>query len=95
MMWTWNSFLTPLIFTLNTPGLRTLSVGMLAFVGEYYSDNTGLAAFLALQKYFVEGVAGAVKDSPEAGAVTAAAVRAGFWPARFWRIRTETCPYFS
>jgi len=73
MMWTWNSFLTPLIFTLNTPDLRTLSVGMFAFVGEYYSDNTGLAAaatisiapivaaFLALQKYFVEGVAGAVK----------------------------------
>lgn len=73
MMWTWNSFLTPLIFTLNNPDLRTLSVGMFAFVGEHYSDNTGLAAaaaisivpivavFVALQKYFVEGVAGAVK----------------------------------
>ena len=72
-MWTWNSFLTPLIFTLNNPGLRTLSVGMFAFVGEHYNDSTGLAAaatisivpivalFLFLQKYFVEGVAGAVK----------------------------------
>ncbi|MFD0960545.1 carbohydrate ABC transporter permease [Paenibacillus chungangensis] len=72
-MWTWNSFLTPLVFTLNNPELRTLSVGISSFVGQYSSDNTGLAAaatisvipiiavFIALQKYFVEGVAGAIK----------------------------------
>lgn len=72
-MWTWNSFLTPLIFTLNTPDLRTLSVGMFSFIGQYQSDYTGLTAaasiallpvmivFIALQRYFVEGIAGAVK----------------------------------
>lgn len=72
-MWTWNSFLTPLIFTLNTPDLRTLSVGMFSFIGQYQTDYTGLTAaasiaiipiiiiFIALQRYFVEGIAGAVK----------------------------------
>lgn len=72
-MWSWNSFLTPLIFTLNTPDLRTISVGMFSFIGQYQSDYTGLTAaasialipiiivFIALQRYFVEGIAGAVK----------------------------------
>jgi raffinose/stachyose/melibiose transport system permease protein len=72
-MWAWNSFFTPLVFTLNNPDLRTLSVGMYSFIGEYASDYTGLAAaasisilpimavFIAMQKYFVEGIAGAVK----------------------------------
>ncbi|MBP0652279.1 hypothetical protein J8J40_34980, partial [Mycobacterium tuberculosis] len=29
----WNSFLIPLVFTFGAPDLRTLPVGMLAFVG--------------------------------------------------------------
>ena len=72
-MWTWNSFLIPLVFTLSKPELRTLGVGMYQFVGEYSVDWTGMAAaatisllpviavYIAFQKYFVEGVAGAVK----------------------------------
>ena len=69
----WNSFFLPLVLTLSRPDLRTLGVGMFAFQGEYFSDWTGMAAaatlallpivalFLALQRYFVEGIAGAVK----------------------------------
>ncbi|MEU8364781.1 carbohydrate ABC transporter permease [Nonomuraea sp. NPDC048882] len=70
----WNNFLLPLVFTFSRPDLRTLSVGMLAFRGTNSTDWSGLAAagtisliplllvFLALQRYFVEGVAGAVKS---------------------------------
>jgi ABC-type glycerol-3-phosphate transport system permease component len=73
-MWTWNSFFTPLVLTLNNPDLRTLTVGMYAFVGEYNTDWTGLTAaalisivpilvlFLALQRYFIEGLTGSVKN---------------------------------
>ncbi|MBC7234602.1 MAG: carbohydrate ABC transporter permease [Chloroflexi bacterium] len=72
-MWSWNAFFIPLVFTLGKPELRTLGVGMFAFVAEYATDWTGMAAaatislipiiavFLALQRYFVEGVAGAIK----------------------------------
>lgn len=72
-MWSWNSFFLPLVFTLSKPELRTLGVGMYAFVAEYMTDWTGMAAaasislvpilliFLLLQRYFVEGVAGAIK----------------------------------
>jgi multiple sugar transport system permease protein len=72
-MWAWNSFLLPLIFTLNKPDLRTLGVGMYQFVGEFSIDWTGMAAaasisllpiiliFVFFQKYFVEGVAGSIK----------------------------------
>ncbi|GFZ80257.1 sugar ABC transporter permease [Paenibacillus marchantiophytorum] len=72
-MWTWNAFLMPLVFTLSKPNLRTLGVGMFQFVGEQTMDWTGMAAaasisllpilvvFIALQRYFIEGVAGAVK----------------------------------
>ena len=72
-MFTWNAFLMPLVFTLGKPKLRTLGVGMFQFVGENTLDWTGMAAaasislipilivFLLLQKYFIEGVAGAVK----------------------------------
>lgn len=72
-MWAWNAFFLPLVFTLGKPELRTLGVGMFAFVAEYATDWTGMAAaatislmpiiavFLALQRYFVEGVAGAIK----------------------------------
>ncbi len=70
----WNDFLLPLVLTLPTPELRTLSVGMYAFRGEYFIDWSGMAAaatisiipiilvFLAMQRYFIEGVAGAVKS---------------------------------
>ncbi len=70
----WNSYLLPLVFTLSQPDLRTLAVGMTAFIGEYGTDYPGLAAaavislapvigvFIALQRQFVESVAGAVKQ---------------------------------
>ncbi|TVR88216.1 MAG: carbohydrate ABC transporter permease [Trueperaceae bacterium] len=73
-MWTWNSFFTPLVLTLNNPDLRTLTVGLYAFVGEYNTDWTGLTAaalisivpvlvlFLALQRYFIAGLTGSVKS---------------------------------
>jgi raffinose/stachyose/melibiose transport system permease protein len=72
-MWTWNSFLIPLVFTLSKPELRTLGVGMYQFVGEYSVDWTGMAAgasislipiilvFILFQRYFVEGIAGSIK----------------------------------
>lgn len=70
----WNAFFVPLIFTLGNPALRTLGVGMYGFFGTNTSDWTGLAAaatisvlpvvvvFLFLQRYFVEGIAGAIKS---------------------------------
>lgn len=73
-IWTWNSFLLPLVITLNNPALRTLCVGLYALRGENVVDWTGIAAgaaisvlpvilvFIVLQKYFVDGVAGAVKS---------------------------------
>jgi ABC-type glycerol-3-phosphate transport system permease component len=69
----WNSFFIPLVFTLSKPELRTLPVGMYSFVGENSTDWTFLCAgsvislvpivaiFLLLQRYFVNGLAGAVK----------------------------------
>ena len=73
-IWTWNSFLLPLIVTLSRPELRTLAVGLYALRGENVVDWTGIAAgaciavlpiiliFICLQRYFVDGVAGAVKS---------------------------------
>lgn len=70
----WNAYLLPLVFTLSQPELRTLAVGMTAFVGEYGTDYPGLAAaavisltpvvavFIALQRQFVDSLAGAVKQ---------------------------------
>lgn len=70
----WNSFLLPLVLTLSRPELRTLAVGIYSFRSEYLNDWGGMAAastiallpiivvFLFLQRYFVESVAGAVKD---------------------------------
>ena len=70
----WNSFFVPLVFTLGRPDLRTLSVGMYAFIGETSTQWTLLCAasiitvvpiivvFLMLQRYFVNGLAGAVKQ---------------------------------
>jgi len=73
-IWAWNAFMLPLVLTLNNPASRTLAVGLYAFRGENTVDWTGIAAggtiavipiiilFIALQKYFVEGIAGAVKS---------------------------------
>ena len=72
-MSSWNNFFLPLVLTLSRPELRTLGVGMFAFQGQYYSDWSGMAAaatisllpiiivFLALQRHFVEGIAGSLK----------------------------------
>ncbi|MBD2871844.1 carbohydrate ABC transporter permease [Paenibacillus arenilitoris] len=72
-IWTWNSFLLPLVLTLSSPELRTLAVGLYALRGENIVDWTGIAAggtialapiiviFLFLQRYFVDGMSGAVK----------------------------------
>ncbi|SFM44567.1 raffinose/stachyose/melibiose transport system permease protein [Paenibacillus sp. 1_12] len=69
----WNAFLVPLVFTLSKPKLRTLGVGMYSFFGESAVDWAGFAAgalisvtptiiiFLFFQRYFIEGLAGAVK----------------------------------
>jgi raffinose/stachyose/melibiose transport system permease protein len=71
---TWNAYFLPLVFTFSRPDLRTVSVGMIAFSGEYSTDWSGMAAgavislapvvilFFVLQRYFVEGIAGAVKN---------------------------------
>ena len=73
-MSSWNAFLQPLVLTLSRPDLRTLAVGMYAFQGEYSTDWSGMAAaatislspviimFLFLQRYFIEGIAGSVKQ---------------------------------
>jgi ABC-type glycerol-3-phosphate transport system permease component len=70
----WNSFFLPLVFTLGRPDLRTLAVGMYAFIGENSTNWTLLCAgtvitlapiivlFLFLQRFFVNGLAGAVKQ---------------------------------
>lgn len=70
----WNNFFIPLVFTFSRPELRTLSVGMLAFKSENSIDWSGMAAaatlslipvvllFAFLQRYFIEGIAGAVKS---------------------------------
>ncbi len=73
-IWTWNAFLLPLVLTLNNPDSRTLAVGLYSFKGENTIDWTGIATgatisvipiivlFIILQKYVVNGVAGAVKN---------------------------------
>ena len=73
-IWTWNSFLLPLVLTLSKPELRTLAVGMYALQGEHVVDWTGIAAgatisvlpviiiFIIMQEHFVNGIAGAVKS---------------------------------
>ncbi|MHA0855722.1 carbohydrate ABC transporter permease [Paenibacillus sp. CMAA1364] len=72
-IWSWNSFMVPLILTLSKPDLRPLAVGLYALRGENIIDWTGIAAggtiaivpiiiiFMFLQRYFVDGIAGAVK----------------------------------
>lgn len=73
-VWAWNSFMVPLVLTLGNPASRTLAVGLFAFRGEHIVDWTGIAAgasvsvfpiiilFIFTQRYFVEGIAGAVKS---------------------------------
>jgi len=69
----WNSFWIPLVLTIGNPSLRTLAVGVYAFVGENSTGWTYVAAgavmsiipimivFFFLQRYFIEAVAGAIK----------------------------------
>ena len=69
----WNDFLLPLVITLANPAIRTLSVGIYSFRGEHFIDWGGMTAasaiaivpvivlFLFLQRYFIDGLAGAVK----------------------------------
>lgn len=69
----WNDFLTPLVFTLGNPNLRTLAVGMYAFISQTSTNWTALAAgsvitlapimivFVFAQRHIVEAIAGAVK----------------------------------
>ena len=64
----------PLVFTLGRPELRTLAIGMYAFIGENSTEWTLLCAgtvitlapiillFVLLQRFFVNGLAGAVKQ---------------------------------
>lgn len=71
---TWSNYFVPLVFTLSSPENRTLAVGMTAFQSTDSTDWSGLAAaatislvpvllvFVLLQRHFVEGVAGAVKN---------------------------------
>ncbi|MEV0387111.1 carbohydrate ABC transporter permease [Nonomuraea sp. NPDC050643] len=73
-LFSWNVYLLPLVFTLSDPDLRTLAVGMTVFVGERGTDWSGMAAaavislipviavFVALQRKFVDSIAGAVKQ---------------------------------
>ncbi|WP_217632488.1 carbohydrate ABC transporter permease [Ruania alba] len=73
LMRSWNSFLIPLVLTLSNPDARTLAVGVYSFQGENMTDWTGMTAastisllpivivFLFLQRYFIEGMTGAVR----------------------------------
>lgn len=72
-LYAWNAFFVPLVFTFGRPELRTLAVGMLAFVGQNETDWSGMAAaatlslvpvvlvFFFAQRYLIEGISGAVK----------------------------------
>ncbi len=72
-LYAWNAFFVPLVFTFGRPELRTLAVGMLAFVGQNETDWSGMAAaatlslvpvvlvFFFAQRYIIEGISGAVK----------------------------------
>lgn len=70
----WNDFLLPLVLTLSRPELQTLAVGVYSYQGENLTNFAQMSAastislipiivvFLCLQRYFVEGMAGAVKQ---------------------------------
>ncbi|GCE15134.1 carbohydrate ABC transporter permease [Tengunoibacter tsumagoiensis] len=69
----WNNFLIPLVFTLGRPDLNTLAIGLYSFIGEHSTNWTYVCAgsvitlgpimliFVLLQRYFIDGVSGAVK----------------------------------
>jgi raffinose/stachyose/melibiose transport system permease protein len=69
----WNDFFTPLVFTLGQPQLRTLPVGLYAFVSQTSTNWTALCAgsiitlapivlvFVLAQRHVIDAVAGAVK----------------------------------
>lgn len=73
-IWTWNSFLYPLILSVNKPEIRTLSVGLYSFQGENVVEWGNIAAgacitilpmlvlFVMFQRSFIQGIAGAVKE---------------------------------
>lgn len=73
-MGSWNNFMLPLVFTFGTPQYRTLPVGMMAFQSVNETDWSGMTAagtltlipvlvvFIILQKYFVNSIAGAIKE---------------------------------
>lgn len=70
----WQEYFIPLIFTLGNPELRTVSVGLRAFTQQFSVDLSGFAAgvtlsmlpiilvFAFFQRYFIDGLAGAIKD---------------------------------
>ena len=70
----WQEYFLPLVFTLGTPELRTVSVGLRAFTQQFSVDLSGFAAgvtlsmipvilvFAFFQRYFIEGLAGAIKS---------------------------------
>lgn len=65
---TWNDFLGPSIY-LTSQNLKTIQIGLRMFISQYSAENNAIMAasvvslipvlilFLALQRYFVEGVA--------------------------------------
>jgi ABC-type glycerol-3-phosphate transport system permease component len=69
----WNSFFIPLVFTLGMPDLRTVTVGMYAFMGQHSTNWTAMCAaatisllptmilFFVMQRLFVKGVTGAIR----------------------------------
>jgi ABC-type glycerol-3-phosphate transport system permease component len=69
----WNNFFVPLVFTFAEPAMRTLSVGMYAFVGQNSTNWTYVCAgavisllpimlvFIFLQRYFINAIAGTIK----------------------------------
>ncbi|MGN0746285.1 MAG: carbohydrate ABC transporter permease [Aristaeellaceae bacterium] len=73
-MGAWNNFMLPLVFTFSNASLRTLPVGMMVFSKGDMVDYSGqcAAALLSIapivvvyvfcQKYFVSGIAGAIKS---------------------------------
>lgn len=70
----WNDFLLPLVISLSQPNLQTLAVGVYSFQGQNLTNYADLSAastitlvpviviFLFLQRYFISGIAGAVKQ---------------------------------
>jgi raffinose/stachyose/melibiose transport system permease protein len=70
----WQEYFVPLVFTLGNPSLRTVSVGLRSFTQQYSVDLSGFAAgatismipiiivFVLMQRYFIDGLAGAIKE---------------------------------